>query len=1149
MNKKFFIAALFGLAIAASCQKEQLREQEERPVEQVEFSAMTEAGSVSTKLSLGVGLKPEWKDADEIAVYDQSKIQQFFVYESEGSQAKFTGKVTEGAAEFSAVYPYSAAKSFADGKFTVEIPAEQVIEAGDSADASALLAVAQASRTEEGVHLSFRNVCGLIQVKIPQSGKISAVVIKGKGDETLAGEGVVTISDAPSIALSATASKTVTLRPAGEDATFEAGTYYAAVAPVKFASGFTISLVRTDGAAGLVGTDLEMEVVRNGGKGLDDIVAISDWSWIIYTREQLQAWNKGDRKKTDYVELGADIDMQGETWVPHAFSGTFDGKGHKIYNFVVDTSSEEYKNVERKYASFITDCSGKLMNLIIGSKDGETYDGVSEFLLKPLEDDPNWAYVGVIGKISGAQGIENVKNFSKLTIAEGTQSIKFSVGGISAMINGKSPVTNCVNNGDISVLNTGAPKDKKCIIGGITGKFDYEGSITGCVNNGDILNKHTGVWAIGGIVGNTNAREVDIKPNIATCANYGDISVMNTTSTSSPMGVGGIAGRLHGAKLSECTNDGSISSVCNVLTGIGGIAGIHALEYESIIDKCVNGAKEKTDKGLLTFNPSEGTEQMVLGGILGYSKDYKGKLIVSACDNHAPITTSYACLRNIGGICGAIGNVTAKDGGITEIDLLIDDCHNYGAIKVGGSASYSGWQRNIGGIIGMLHGSETGVTVRNCSNNATIHTTASDGGENRPAGISGNTRYGKIVVSSCNNNAEVKATGAAKNPRPAGIISVAQTAISTEVSDCTNNGTITSASSVGNSRCGGIVGYSQGLALSGCSNKGLVTATLAGGEVLLGGLVGTDNTSTTLTSCTNDTEGQVICTGAGANSYVGGLLGSLSAKGSVTQSHNKGLAKMSLTNQHCNVGGIAGYSSGAVSQCTNASTGKVIVEHKGANAKYAVAGGMVGRGYKGSSIAECVNYGIVEAAVNTNNKLTGAGGMLGQAQNAVSLTNNSNYGEVKGSNTNAAAQIYVGGIVATDGENLDHTGATTVTGNANYGIVTLSAETPSVANGLVNTVTGAAAGGIFGLIVNSTMPTAEADYNVNYGIVIAEKGKVEGAAGALAGASSIASWTAKVGKGTIVNGIPWSEEVSDSWLCPSAVNPLSAIYVDQPVNE
>ena len=59
MNKKFFIAALFGLAIAASCQKEQLREQEERPVEQVEFSAMTEAGSVSTKLSLGVGLKPE----------------------------------------------------------------------------------------------------------------------------------------------------------------------------------------------------------------------------------------------------------------------------------------------------------------------------------------------------------------------------------------------------------------------------------------------------------------------------------------------------------------------------------------------------------------------------------------------------------------------------------------------------------------------------------------------------------------------------------------------------------------------------------------------------------------------------------------------------------------------------------------------------------------------------------------------------------------------------------------------------------------------------------------------------------------------------------------------------------------------------------
>ena len=72
MNKKFFIAALFGLAIAASCQKEQLREQEERPVEQVEFSAMTEAGSVSTKLSLGVGLKPEWINTSALSIFLES---------------------------------------------------------------------------------------------------------------------------------------------------------------------------------------------------------------------------------------------------------------------------------------------------------------------------------------------------------------------------------------------------------------------------------------------------------------------------------------------------------------------------------------------------------------------------------------------------------------------------------------------------------------------------------------------------------------------------------------------------------------------------------------------------------------------------------------------------------------------------------------------------------------------------------------------------------------------------------------------------------------------------------------------------------------------------------------------------------------------
>jgi hypothetical protein len=143
MTRKYFIAALCSLTLAASCQKAELQGLEQLPVEQVEFSAMTEAGTAPTKLSLGVGLKPVGEEGDEIAVYDNSRIQQFFVFESEGSQAKFTGKVTEGATEFSAVYPYSAAKTFADGKFTVEIPAEQVVLQAGETDAVQWVSFAQ----------------------------------------------------------------------------------------------------------------------------------------------------------------------------------------------------------------------------------------------------------------------------------------------------------------------------------------------------------------------------------------------------------------------------------------------------------------------------------------------------------------------------------------------------------------------------------------------------------------------------------------------------------------------------------------------------------------------------------------------------------------------------------------------------------------------------------------------------------------------------------------------------------------------------------------------------------------------------------------------------------------------------------------------
>ena len=150
----------------------------------------------------------------------------------------------------------------------------------------------------------------------------------------------------------------ILLPAGGEGKNFAAGDYYAAVAPVLFEEGFKITLVRLDSRSGVTSTDQKLEVVRNGGLYLTDAVTSFEWKWVIMNKEQLLAWNErlsigsaGNQATwyaDDYVELGADIDMDGAVWIPRPLFGTFDGKGHKIYNLVVDTKQEGHP--DQKYA-------------------------------------------------------------------------------------------------------------------------------------------------------------------------------------------------------------------------------------------------------------------------------------------------------------------------------------------------------------------------------------------------------------------------------------------------------------------------------------------------------------------------------------------------------------------------------------------------------------------------------------------------------------------------------------------------------------------------------------------------------------------------------------------------------------------------------
>lgn len=1154
---RLFVFAAMLAAAFVSCQKEENLEPQQQPeapevaTVPFELSARTENAENPSKLSLGVGFKPAWEEGDQLGVYDGTKIQQFDLTDLEA--ATFTGDIAEGATQLNAIYPYGAATAFAGGKFTASIPAEQVIEAGDSVATGALLAMAQPVELVGGqVQFAFKNVCGLVQFEISKSGQVKEFIISGNKGEKFAGEGVIGFETrveneveklVPVFTPSENAATVVKVRPAGENATFAKGTYYAAVAPVTFAEGFSVTLLTVNDAATVSkGTDKEMIVPRNSGMGLRDLVSIAEWDWKIYTVEQLLAWNAAPTSTNHRVELMADLDMTGVDWTPKTFQGVFEGNGHKIYNFTMNRNGHcgfvEYLNKD-----------AVIRNLILGSKDGETYDGVSKFTYTPGETAGSWIHVGsVAAKVDGNSLLENVTNFIHLETPDSEGTAKVCMGGITSMGSSKETIRNCVNYGNVTCnaskgAVTGASNHQ---LGGIISKTDGSTQVIGCKNYGTITAGGAYVDNIGGIIANPNGNSTDKgedKPLIKDCYNYGNILVTKAVSDAkaTPMALGGIVGKLTGATVDNCHNHGNISSVCDVLTAMGGVVGAHTLSFESKIIGCSNGVQANTEKGILTFAPDNPTLQPVIGGVLGHhywkltDSDNKAlnpaALTVQNCSNYAPIELSCIMMRNVGGVVGAVTNQDLAITSKANVDMTIDQCHNYGAITIGGTGSYKSAERHIGGIVGVLNGSEKGkVNITNCTNNAVISTTATDGGENRMAGIVGYTLNGTISISGCTNKGEIKATGTAKNPRPAGIVSVVGSAIS--ISGCYNKAKISNASTTGTIYAGGIVAYSKGASISDCHNQAPVEVTKCGGTVRMGGVAGHMIESGVLTGSTNSAEvtcaanttsgecqvGGIIgyslsstvkeCTNlytavvnVGGNSFkprVGGIIG-VAEKVALTGNINEGRVFSSAKDNGSGagyVGGIAGWSKTlTISACQNKGTVDVT-----AATVAPVIGGILGMPSDNVIISKCRNASTGKVTCNAFPGTVFAGGILGSGVATTKVQECYNDGEV--SMSQKSQHAYVGGIAgrslgtieacentSTGVVMISHTGACVkyafaggIAGRPNGNTTIKNSINNGTVKAIVNTTnnfTGAA--GIIGYPINVTLVG-----NVNNGYVYAE---------------------------------------------------------------
>lgn len=1148
------ILALIAMTSAVACsQKEVLTPSPEEelvpeiiPTVSITVGAESEGAGTKTYLEKGQdGISVNWEEADVIAVYDNlaSEAHEFTIQEGtiEGGNATFEGEVSAGYENLWAVYPSGAAEGKnLDGTVSVTVPAAQQI--GErNVSTGALVTVAQLN--EEG-GFSFKNVCGLLAIEVTYDGvktiKIEGVNLCGTAKVNTA-TGVSEVTDG---------NDTITVTPKEGTEAFAKGTYYIAVLPGTTPEGtpFKVSMTRKGGYTAVKTTDKGVTIGRNGGFtfGKLDAATTTTWECHITNKEELLAWGASESKNNDVVYLDADIDMTDAVWTAKDLRGTFFGQNHKIYNLVINGT--EAVQTDRLLSGFFARVYGKAQDLVLGSADGEHYDGVSCVNLGATEK-VAWCYAGGVAASMAGGTLENIKSFSTVELTADFEQ-KAKIGGIAGTIaSANSKITNCINYG--TVVNNGNTSTAKAdgnrdSIGGITSTSENVAGvvISGCKNYGEIICNNPEAEFVGGIIATPNGlvaagsvtdKTKAIQITISNCINYGNVTLTRAYKPSA----GGIVGCLCAANIENCTNLGSVSSTVASELKVGGIAGkFMQLADCSLID-CTNGDSSDHTKGGITA--STGTASAFIGGILGnMPAAASGKLTISGCKNYADLATTnaYAALGGFGGYWNASGCV-----------VEMSNCENYGNVS-NTSSTDAGNNNVLGGFVGHFNNASGTVSeVKGCTNNGTVTCSKGRLAAMFVGGFFGRAAY--VTVTSCINNGNVTFSNplAATNAmNVGGFIGYAENAVF--MTDCQNTAQVQIAASAatGNGLAGGLAGNVVNGTIVNCSNSGIICV-LNGykGPAYVGGLAGIANGSTFRNNSLNT---GTIYSKAQTNCYVGGILGGQQTnKITIDGCKNTGAVYAEKKSGQFLVGGIMGDGVALAAEVKNCVNEGAVSATQTAYAKqYFTVGGIVGRSRGASGkiyiINGCTNRGTVTVTANTDNQLCNAGGIVGETNTYSNVTNNTNEaaGVVTCVNNVEAAKTtrtaYAGGISGGDNESTaGNAGNDTVTGNTNYANVSAK---------VTNGATAVGAGGVFGMLQRTGTFTG----NKVLGTVAVS---TEGTTAAIGGAGAVMGYyahanvqniSAEIQKTVTVNGTAYSSEEPASWLCPDTNAGISATYVD-----
>ncbi|MBP3534081.1 MAG: hypothetical protein J6J75_07245 [Alistipes sp.] len=405
---------------------------------------------------------------------------------------------------------------------------------------------------------------------------------------------------------------------------------------------------------------------------------------------------------------------------------------------------------------------------------------------------------------------------------------------------------------------------------------------------------------------------------------------------------------------------------------------------------------------------------------------------ISGCANDAPIVLNV----ETGTAQYMIGAIVGLSGKSSE--ALVTNCVNNGNMTITfGSMTDSSYY--FGGIVGDTSGADNVVCMSNCINNGdiTVNIDGANGWKNVYLGGVAGANNTKGVVSECINNGKVdfyldKAYKGAY-PNVGGITGYS----AAHFTGCKNTGDVSirtntykaaDAPQITRPAIGGIAGYANG-DVTGCSNYG---------HILLQG------TADVRFSGTTSTGGGV---GSMGHPVIGGVCGSVGYPKEIATSqrnrtisdcHNYGLVE--LVNPSGStwvpIGGVVGFPTGTVENCTNEKSGVVKVSMGGAQT---YCGGVYGATVYATknTVTNCHNYGKVWFADSTvattdsfknttRSYVGGVSGGYGSSSSSNTATNCTNEGEII---AEATQTMIVAGVLAA------HNG--TITDCVNKGSITV----------------------------------------------------------------------------------------------------------------